>query len=87
MLPAEVKRQAESEARRLKVSFADFVREAISEKLPQNRGGADRLKRRRQDPLLRLLDHLPAARQTAATDVAANHHDYLYGGKSSFHGP
>ena len=84
MLPTEVKRQAETEARRLKVSFADFVRQAISEKLPQNGRAGDRLKRRRRDPLFRLMDNLPVVEGSNKVDVARNHDDYLYGHKSEF---
>ena len=84
MLTEDIKRQAETEARRLKVSFADFVRQAISERLPQNGRGGDRLRRRRQDPLFRLMDHLPVVKQRNKVDVAVNHDDYLYGGKSEF---
>ena len=84
MLTEDIKRQAETEARRLKVSLADFVRQAISEKLPQNGRAGDRLRRRRQDPLFRLMDHLPVVKRDNKADVAANHDDYLYGGKSEF---
>ena len=84
MLAEDMKRQAETEARRLKVSFADFVRQAISEKLPQNGRAGSRLRRRRQDPLFRLMDHLPVVKQANQADVAVNHDDYLYGGKSEF---
>ena len=79
MLPAEVKQRATAEARRLKVSFAAFVRQAITEKLPSRGKGADRLKRRRQDPVFRLQDNLPAVRGATATDTSAAHDDYLYG--------
>ncbi|HRY50588.1 MAG TPA: CopG family transcriptional regulator [Candidatus Paceibacterota bacterium] len=79
MLSEEVKRRAMAEARKLKVSFADFVRQAIAEKLPHQGKGVDRLKRRRQDPLFRLCDRLPLVSGVTATDVAGNHDDYLYG--------
>jgi hypothetical protein len=82
MLSTDVKRRATAEARRRKVSFADFVRQAICDKLPQLARSADRQKRRRQDPLFRLLDHSPPAQATAATDVAVNHDEYLYGRKA-----
>jgi hypothetical protein len=82
MLSPEVKKRAVAEARHLKVSFADFVRQAIAEKLPQYARGADALKRRRQDPLFRLMDRLPPVKRSAAADVAARHDDYLYGGHS-----
>jgi hypothetical protein len=78
MLSAEVKRRAMAQARELKISFADFVRQAITEKLPHQGKGVDRLKRRREDPLFRLLDRLPLVHAAAATDVAASHDDYLY---------
>jgi hypothetical protein len=81
MLSTDVKRRATAEARRRKVSFADFVRQAICDKLPQHSRSADRQKRRRQDPLFRLLDQSTPEQTTAATDVAANHDEYLYGGK------
>jgi len=84
VLPPEIKRQAKAEAQRMRISFADFVRQAIAEKLPGNHKGGDRLKRRRQDPLFRLLDRLHIIKGKTATDVAANHDDYLYGGKSEF---
>ncbi len=79
MLPEDVKRRAMAEARKLNVSFADFVRQAVTEKLPRERRGVDRLKRRRRDPIFRLLDRLPLVKGDAATDVAARHDDYLYG--------
>ena len=79
MLPEDVKRRAMAEARKLNVSFADFVRQAVAGKLPPEGRAVDRLKRRRKDPLFRLLDRLPLARRDAATDVAARHDDYLYG--------
>lgn len=79
MLSAEAKRRAMAEARRMKVSFADFVRQAIDEKLPRGRGKVDRLGQRRKDPLFRLLDRLPLLTECPTTDVAANHDDYLYG--------
>ena len=78
MLPEDVKRRAMAEARKLKISFADFVRQAVTEKLPGEGQNVDRLKRRRQDPLFRLLDHLKPVKGAAATDVAARHDDYLY---------
>ena len=78
-LEEDTKRRAMAEARKLQVSFADFVRQAISEKLPRQGKGVDRLKRRRDDPLFRLLDRLPLADNAAATDVALRHDDYLYG--------
>ncbi len=80
MLSEEVKRRAVTEARRLKVSFADFVRQAIAEKLPRSAKGS-RLKQRRQDPLFRLLDGLPLVKG-APTDTVARHDDYLYADKS-----
>ena len=79
MLSEEVKRRAMAEARKLKISFADFVRQAITEKLPHQGKGVDRLKRRRQDPLFRLCDRLPLVSGITATDVAGSHDDYLYG--------
>ena len=79
MLPERTKREATAEARRLKISFADFVRQAIDAKLPQKAKGADRLKRRRRDPLFRLLDRLPPVKRPTPTDVSAKHDDYLYG--------
>jgi hypothetical protein len=82
MLPEEVKRRAMTEARKLKVSFADFVRQAVTEKLPRESKGVDRLNRRRNDPLFRLLDRLPLAAGATATDVTARHDDYLYGDES-----
>ncbi len=81
MLSDEVKRQAMAQARELKISFADFVRQAITEKLPHQGKGVDRLKRRREDPLFRLLDRLPLVKGGTATNVAASHDDYLYGEK------
>ena len=78
MLSKEVKHRAEAEARRLKVSFADFVRQAIAEKLPRSASGPARLKRRRQDPLFRLLDRLPRVKG-GPVDAVARHDDYLYG--------
>jgi hypothetical protein len=68
-----------AKARNLKISFAGFVRQAVIEKLPGEGHNVDRLKRRRQDPVFRLLDHLKPVRGAAATDVAARHDDYLYG--------
>ena len=59
MLPEDVKRRAMAEARKLKVSFAAFVRQAVAERLPGQDPGVDRLNQRRQDPLFRLLDRLP----------------------------
>ncbi len=79
MLPEDVKQRAMIEARKLKISFADFVRQAVTEKLPQTRGGADRLKQRRRDPLFRLLDRVAVLRGDTTTDIAARHDDYLYG--------
>ncbi len=79
MLSEDVKRRAMAEARKLKVSFADFVRQAVTEKLPREGRGVDRLKRRRNDPLFRLLDRVPLVRGDTATNVAAHHDDYLYG--------
>jgi hypothetical protein len=78
MLSAEVKRRAMAQAQELKISFADFVRQAIIEKLPHQGKGVDRLKRRREDPLFRLLDRLPLVNGGTATDVAGSHDDYLY---------
>ncbi len=83
MLPEDVKRRAMAEARKLKVSFADFVRQAVAERLPRQGSGVDRLKQRRQDPLFRLLDRLPVVKGDRATNVAGNHDDYLYGEQSN----
>jgi hypothetical protein len=82
LLPGDLKQCAVSEARRLHVSFADFVRQAIREKLPPRARGKERLEQRRQDPLFRLADRLPPAKGGSVTDVAANHDAYLYGPKS-----
>ncbi len=80
MLPTDVKRRAMAEAQKRKISFADFVRQALTEKLPLGRKGVDRLKQRRRDPLFRLLDHLTMAAGDTPADLAARHDDYLYGG-------
>lgn len=80
MLPEGVKQRAMAEARKLKISFADFVRQAVADKLPRAGKGGNRLKQRRQDPLFRLLDRLALVRGDTATDIAADHDDYLYGG-------
>jgi len=37
MLPEDVKQRAMAEASKLKMSFAEFVRQAITEKLPLER--------------------------------------------------
>ena len=79
MLPEGVKQRAMAEARRLRISFADFVRQAVTDKLPHEGKSVDRLKRRRQDPLFRLLDRLALVKGATATNVAADHDDYLYG--------
>jgi hypothetical protein len=79
MLPEGVKQRAMAEARKLKISFADFVRQAVTDKLPRAGKGVNRLKRRRQDPLFRLLDRLALVRGDTATDIAADHDEYLYG--------
>ena len=79
MLSEDVKQRAMTEARKMKISFADFVRQAVTEKLPREGRSVDRRKQRRQDPLFRLLDHLAPVKGNAATDVAARHDDYLYG--------
>jgi hypothetical protein len=86
MLPPGVKRRAISEARRLNVSFAEFVRQAINERLPGHGKGGGHLRRRRQDPLFRLLDRLPALKSHPPGDLASNHDQYLYGNKSEFGG-
>jgi len=86
VLPPHIKRQAKAEAQRQKISFGEFVRKAIAEQLPGAHKGGDRLKRRRQDPLFRLLDRLPLVEGETVTDIAANHDDYLYGKKSEFQG-
>jgi hypothetical protein len=86
MLPEEVKRKAIVEAQKLKISFADFVRQAIAEKLPHRGEGASRLRRRQRDPLFRLLDHQLPIKKGSAKDVAARHDDYLYGPESEFAG-
>ena len=86
MLPLEMKRQAVAEARKLKVSFADYVRQALKEKLPGSKGLTDRLKRRRRDPVFQLLDTLPPIKTPHPSDIAANHDEYLYGKKSEFGG-
>ena len=77
MMPEGPRERAMAEARKLRISFADFVRQAVTEKLPREGRGVDRLKRRRQDPLFRLLDRLTLVRGGTATDVAAHHDDYL----------
>ena len=79
MLPEDIKRRAMAEARKSKISFADFVRRAVVEKLPHQGKGVDRLKQRRQDPLFRLLDRLALVTGNRATNVAARHDAYLYG--------
>jgi hypothetical protein len=48
MLPKEMKRRAVAHARQLSISSADFVRQAVAEKLPSQGHGTDRLKRRRR---------------------------------------
>lgn len=83
MLPEDVKRRATAEARKLNISFADFVRQAVTEKLPREGKSVDRLKRRRRDPLFRLLDHLALVKGDTATDIAARHDEYLYGGPAT----
>jgi hypothetical protein len=83
MLPEDIKRKAMAEARKLRISFADFVRQAVAEKLPREGKAVDRLKQRRQDPLFRLLDRLSLVEGATATDTAARHDDYLYGGPAN----
>ena len=73
VLPTEMKRRSEAEVRRLNVSFADFVRQALAEKLRKSKKDTDRLKRRRRDPLFRLLDALPPVKTHHPSDIAANH--------------
>ena len=77
MLPEGVKRRAMAEVRKLRISFADFVRQAVTDKLPRERKSVDRIKRRRQDPLFRLLDHLRPVKGATVTSFAADHDDYL----------
>jgi hypothetical protein len=72
-----------AEARRLKVSFANFVRQAVADKLPEYRKDATKLRRRRADPLFRLLNAIPLLKDVPR-DVSENHDDYLYGKKSEF---
>jgi hypothetical protein len=79
MLSEDVKQRALAQARKLNISFADFVRQAVAEKLPQQGKGIDRLKRRRQDPLFRLSEPVAPVMGAQATDVAARHDDHLYG--------
>ena len=78
MLSQDLKQRAMAEVRKLKISFADFVRQAVSEKLPRGGREMDRLKQRGQDPLFRLLDRLTLVRDGTATDIAVHHDDYLY---------
>ena len=78
MLPADLKRKAEAEARKLQISFADFVRQAVSEKLPRQGKGSDRLRQRRADPLFRLLDRGMLVKRPTPADVAEHHDAYLY---------
>ena len=82
-----VKRRAQTEARRLGVSFADYVRQTLADKLPQRGKSADQLKQRRNDPLFRLLDTLPPVKKRTPKNLSANHDDYLYGDQSEFAAP
>jgi hypothetical protein len=86
MLPLDVKRRAITEARRLNVSFAEFVRQAISEKLPGQAKAGEGLRRRRQDPLFRLLDRLSTVKHPSISDASSDHDKYLYGSESEFRG-
>ena len=84
MLSEEIKRRATAEARRLNVSFADFVRQAVAEKLPEHRKGSDRLARRRRDPIFGSFASLPRPTGKTPSDVSSDHDKYLYGKASEF---
>jgi hypothetical protein len=82
MLSEEIKRQAKAQAQKMNISFADFVRQAIADKLPQRGEGTLRLKQRRRDPVFRLLDEPSMLVKDSPTDTALRHDDYLYGAES-----
>jgi hypothetical protein len=78
MLPPDLKRKAEAEARKLQISFADFIRQAVIEKLPRQGKGFDRLRQRRRDPLFRLLDRAMLVKRHTPADTAEHHDAYVY---------
>ena len=84
MLSDEVKRRAMAQVRELKISFADFARQAITERLPHQAKGVDPLKHPWQDPLFRLFARLPLVTGGTAADVAASL-DEGEGGRSDGH--
>src|SRR5437899_714912 len=86
MLPENIKQQAIAQAQKMNISFADFVRQAIADKLPRRGQGALRLKRRRHDSLFRLLDQPAMIIKGRISDIVAKHDEYLYGAESEFSG-
>ena len=82
MLPKDIKTKATLEARKLIISFADFVRQAIADKLRHSHRMGNRIRNRRADPIFRLMDDPGMLIKASATDIAKNHDDYLYGDKA-----
>jgi len=67
LLPLDLRRRAEGQARELGISLAELIRRRLKEGLPEEADEAPRFFRR--EPW----------RDAGATDLAERHDDYLYG--------
>ena len=73
MLPDDLRQKAFAEARRLGISFGEFVREAMHAALAPARRKGPRIDS--------LLSDRAAYRGGVPADYSARHDDHLYGGK------
>ena len=69
MLPATLKRKAEAEAKRSRISLGSFIRQSIEQSLKSNGS-------RSEDPLFHNIDDLIFT-DDGPPDVAENHDKYL----------
>ena len=72
MLPSELKTRAANQAKKMRISLGQYIREALKKSLEiENRNVAD------DDPLF--LDNAVFDGTNPVDDLAANHDVYLYG--------
>jgi hypothetical protein len=76
VLPSPLKQRAVARAREQGISFGEFVRRALEERLVAP--GRGKVRKKSGDPF---WDNLRVYKG-GPTDIAARHDDYLYGGRA-----
>ncbi|MDL5053047.1 hypothetical protein QQ056_05710 [Oscillatoria laete-virens NRMC-F 0139] len=82
VIPDELKTQAFDYSRRKGMTFGEFVRQAIEEKMHDEKSGDQNIHQKKARQVRKLLD-FAAPVYSGPPDLTANLDDYLYGGGKS----